>query len=303
MTNRTHIANRRAFLGGAALLGAGGAVATASAAGEQRGPRMLEGLTALVTGAARGIGRAAAVALARQGANVALIDSARDIESIAYRLGTPADLAETRRLVEAAGSRAMTIRCDVRDLPALRSAVADTVAAFGRIDIAMPNAGVLTMAPLVEMSEPQWDDVIAINLSGVARTMMAVLPVMRRQQSGRIIVTASCNGRAGSAGSPSYNASKWGVIGLVKSVAVEEARNGITVNCVNPTGVATPMSLQPAYVEAFRTHLGTFNAQDRTFLEPDEIAAAMLFFASPAASVITGEALDVAAGANTRWGA
>lgn len=297
----TNLADRRTFLGSAAVVTAGSALAVPQAHAEERKVAMLEGQTAFVTGAARGIGRAVAVSLARAGARIALVDAVANLGSVEYPLASPADLDETMRLVEAAGSQAITIPADVRELAAMREAADRTVAAFGAIDIAIPNAGVLTMAPLAEMGEAQWDDVIAVNLSGVARTMMAVLPVMRKQKRGRIIVTASCNGRAGSAGSPSYNASKWGVIGLVKSVAVEEARHGITVNCVNPTGVATAMSLQPAYVDAFRAHLRAFNAQDRDFLQPEEVAEAMLFFASPAAVVITGEALDVAAGANTRW--
>lgn len=291
------VTDRRAVLGAALGMGA----ATASSVQADTGTKPLAGQVALVTGAGRGIGRAAAVELARRGADVTLVDVAADLQSLEYALSTPADLAETERLVRAEGVRAIALRADVRDLAAMKDAVARTVESFGRLDIALPNAGVLTMAPLVDMGDAQWNDIVDVNLSGVARTMMAVLPVMRRQRRGRIVVTASCNGRAGSAGSPSYNASKWGVIGLVKSVAAEEAGNGITVNCVNPTGVATPMSLQPAYVDAFRTHLRAFNAQPRDFLEPGEVARAMLFFTEPAAEVITGEALDVAAGANVRW--
>lgn len=263
--------------------------------------KRLSGQVALVTGAARGIGRACAVALAREGADVALVDLAANIKSLEYDLAAESDLIETQKLVQSQGRKALAIKADVRNLPQMRAAVAQTIRELGKIDIALPNAGILTMGNLVDMSEAAWDDVIAVNLSGVARTMMAVLPHMRERKYGRIIVTVSCNGRAGSPGSPSYNASKWGALGLVKSVAAEVAKEGITVNCVNPTGVATPMTQQPKYREQFRQGLRQFNAQDRDFLQPEEVAAAMLFFAMPEAAVITGEAMDVAAGANIRW--
>ena len=261
----------------------------------------LKGQVAFVTGAARGIGRACAVALAKDGANVALVDIAANIPSLEYSLATEKDLAQTKQLVEAQGAKAIAIKADVRNLQQMRQAVASTIAQLGKIDIAVPNAGILTMGNLTDLSEAAWDDVIAVNLSGVARTMMAVLPHMRERQYGRIIAVVSTNGRFGSPGSPSYNASKWGALGLVKSVATEVAKEGITVNCVNPTGVRTTMTQQPKYRDTFEKFLRGFNAQERGFIEPDEVAAALVFFAMPEAAVITGEAMDVAAGANTRW--
>lgn len=261
----------------------------------------LNGQVALVTGAARGIGRACAVALAKEGANVALVDIAANIPSVEYPLATQTDLAQTKRLVEAQASQAIALKADVRNLEQIRSAVARTIKEFGKIDIAVPNAGILTMGNLADMSEAAWDEVIAVNLSGMARTMMAVLPHMRDRKYGRIIAVVSCNARSGMPGSPSYNASKWGALGLVKSVAAEVAKEGITVNCVNPTGVRTAMTQQPKYKDTFEKFLRNLNVQDRGFIEPDEVAAALVFFAMPEASVITGEAMDVAAGANTRW--
>lgn len=261
----------------------------------------LKGQVAFVTGAARGIGRACAVALAKEGANVALIDIAENIASVEYALSTQGDMAETKRMVEAQGGKAIAIKADVRNLEQMRAAVARTIKELGKIDIAVPNAGILTMGNLADMSEAAWDDVIAVNLSGVARTMMAVLPHMRERKYGRIIVTVSTNSRFGSPGSPSYNASKWGALGLVKSVAAEVAKEGITVNCVNPTGVRTAMTQQPRYRDQFEKFLRTSQAQGRGFIEPDEVAAALVFFAMPEATVITGEAMDVAAGANTQW--
>jgi len=261
----------------------------------------LSGQVALVTGAARGIGRACAVALAKEGANVALVDIAASIPSVEYPLATEEELAESKRLIEAQGQRALALKADVRNLKEVRQAVSRTISQLGKINIAVPNAGILTMGNLAEMSEAAWDDVIAVNLSGVARTMMAVLPYMIERKQGRIIVVNSTNSRFGSAGSASYNASKWGVTGLVKCAAVEVAKDNITVNCVNPTGVRTAMTQQPKYREQFRQFLRDFNSQERDFIEPEEVAAALLFFTLPESAVITGEAMDVAAGANVRW--
>lgn len=304
MKNPTYSNDRRSVM--IAMAGAAAAVMSPASEATPSAPandRPLRGQAALVTGAARGIGRAVAVSLARAGARLCLFDIARDIESVDYPLGTLSELESTLTAVRDLGSEAFIHVGDVRDRAALQSAAAAMLSRFGRIDIAIPNAGILTMGRLTDLSAPAWDDVIAVNLTGVANTMAAVLPAMRKAGYGRIVVTASCNGRAGSAGSPSYNASKWGVIGLVKSVAAEEARSGITVNCVNPTGVATAMTQQARYVDGFRDFLRGFNAQARDFLTPEEIADAMIFFVRPEAAVITGEALDVAAGANIRWGA
>jgi SDR family mycofactocin-dependent oxidoreductase len=267
---------------------------------------------ALVTGAARGIGRAVAFRLAQEGADIAILDIADQIASVPYPMAQPADLAETKRLVEAEGRRALTIRADVRDRRQLDRAVAQTIERFGKLDILVPNAGILTFASLHEMSGPQWTDVIDVNLNGVAHTMQAALPHMIGRNYGRIVVVNSCNSRFGSPQSASYNASKWGVLGLVKCAAVEYARQGITVNAVNPTGVRTPMIVNPATLKwadpenptadaVERRNRANLNAQDVGLIEPEEVAAAIPFLCSPDAGRITGEAIDVAAGANVRW--
>jgi SDR family mycofactocin-dependent oxidoreductase len=269
---------------------------------------------AIVTGAARGIGRACAVALAREGADVVAVDLAQQINSVKYPLSSPTDLAETDRQIKALGRRSLAMQADVRDSQQLQAAVDRAIRELGKVDIMIPNAGICTYVPsLDQMSEAEWDDVIAVNLSGVARSMRAVIPHMRARKQGRIIVVNSTNSRFGSPGSPSYNASKWGVLGLVKCVATEVAKDNITVNAVNPTGVRTMMTQndearrwanpQNPTQENLEQALLAFNAQPRSFLEPEEIANALLFFAMPEAAMITGEAMDVAAGANVRWNA
>jgi SDR family mycofactocin-dependent oxidoreductase len=328
MIHKKPLTRRKLILGGSTLAGAvavtSAKVAQASAP-SAHSPTVaaapvaakqgrLQGQVAIVTGAARGIGRACAVALAREGADVVALDLAQQINSVKYPLSSPADLAETDRQIKALGRRSLAMQADVRDSQQLQAAVDRAIRELGKVDMMIPNAGICTYVPsLDQMSEAEWDDVIAVNLSGVARSMRAVIPHMRARKQGRIIVVNSTNSRFGSPGSPSYNASKWGVLGLVKCVATEVAKDNITVNAVNPTGVRTMMTQndearrwanpQNPTQENLEQALLAFNAQPRSFLEPEEIANALLFFAMPEAAMITGEAMDVAAGANVRWNA
>ncbi|MBD2101830.1 mycofactocin-coupled SDR family oxidoreductase [Leptolyngbya sp. FACHB-261] len=277
-----------------------------------RNNKPLSGQVAIVTGAARGIGRAVAVRLAKEGADVAICDIAGQITSVPYPLAKSQDMAETIRLVEAQGVRALSVQADVRSRQQMENVVKRTIDGFGKVDILVANAGVLTFGWLHEMSDAEWDDVIAVNLSGVAKSMQAVIPHMRERRYGRIVVINSCNSRFGSAQSASYNASKWGVLGLVKCAAVEYAKEGITVNAINPTGVRTPMIINeatltwadpknpsPAAIDNYLRN--SLNAQDVGLIEPEDVAAGVPFFCSPDAYRVTGEAMDIAAGANVRW--
>lgn len=322
MTRRKLILGSSTLAGTAAIIGANldrasaqltqSTTSASKPAVERRG--RLQGQVAIVTGAARGIGRACAVALAREGADVVALDIAKQISSVKYPMAKPEDLAETDRQIKALGRRCITMQADVRDFAQMRTAVERTIREFGKVDIMVPNAGICTYVPsLDQMTDAEWDDVIDVNLSGVARTMRAVIPHMRERKQGRIIAINSTNSRFGSPGSPSYNASKWGVLGLVKSVATEVAKDNITVNAVNPTGVRTMMTQndearrwanpENPTQENLEKALMSFNSQPRSFLEPAEIANALLFFAMPESAMITGEAMDVAAGANVRWSA
>ncbi len=318
LTRRQIIAGSSAALAGLATIGS---IQVNEATGQppvedevNRSNRMerLQGKVAIITGAARGIGRACAVALAREGADIVALDIASQINSVKYPMAALEDLAETDRQIKALGRRSITIQADVRNSSQMQAAVDRAIQEFGKVDIMVPNAGICTYVPsLDQMSEAEWDDVIDVNLSGVARSMRAVIPHMRDRKSGRIIVVNSCNSRFGSPGSPSYNASKWGVLGLIKCVATEVAKDNITVNAVNPTGVRTLMTQndearrwanpENPTQENLENALRSFNSQPRSFLEPEEIANALLFFAMPEAGAITGEAMDVAAGANVRW--
>lgn len=272
----------------------------------------LSGQVAIVTGAARGIGRAVAVRLAKEGADVVICDIADQIRSVPYPLAKGQDMEETVRLIQAQGVRGLAIQADVRSRQQMENVVKQAIDRFGKVDIFVANAGILTFGWLHEMSDAEWDDVIAVNLSGVAKSMQAIIPHMRQRKYGRIVVINSCNSRFGSAQSASYNASKWGVLGLVKCAAVEYAKDGITVNAINPTGVRTPMIINnatlswadpknpsPAAIDNYLRN--SLNAQDVGLIEPEDVAAGVPFFCSPDAYRITGEAMDIAAGANVRW--
>ncbi len=323
---KTRVTRRRLILGGGTLAGVAAIASTGLNSASAQAPQSdtlpanparnptgrLQGQVAIVTGAARGIGRACAVALAREGADVMILDIAGQISSVKYPMAVPEDLAETERAIKALGRRSIAMQADVRNIGQMRAAVERAIREFGKVDIMVPNAGICTyVSSLDKMSDAEWDDVIDVNLSGVARTMRAVIPHMRDRKQGRIIVVNSCNSRFGSPGSPSYNASKWGVLGLVKCAAIEVAKDNITVNAVNPTGVRTMMTQndlarrwanpENPTQENLERALYSFNAQARSFLEPEEVANALLFFAMPEAAYITGEAMDVAAGANVRW--
>src|SRR5829696_1443094 len=230
------------------------------------GTRELEGRTALVTGAARGIGAASAVLLAERGANVIAFDVATPIAGNPQSMGTPEELAATVAEVERAGAAGLGVTADVRDGGALADAVADGVAAFGSVDILVANAGVAVHAPLAEMTDEQWDLVLGVNLMGVVRAMRAVIPSMREQGWGRIVAISSVGGRGGTPGVASYAASKWAVIGVAKTAALELARDGITVNVVAPTTVDTPLYRSD---EQYRDMLPELYERELSFAERD----------------------------------
>ncbi|QCI64865.1 mycofactocin-coupled SDR family oxidoreductase [Phreatobacter stygius] len=300
-------------LAGAPVAAESGGPATASSNPTRN---RMQGKVALVTGAARGIGRASAVLLAREGADIVALDIAAPIASVTqYPAATPADLEETARLVAATGRHCLSIRADVRDLPGLREAVARTLRDLGRLDVAVVNAGIGMWGSLAAMTDRQWGDVIDINLTGAANTIRAVLPPMIERQDGRIVAIASVGGRAGFADVSAYCASKWGLIGLVKSAALELGRSNVRINAVCPTAVDTPMFRSPngqyrsALPELGRlpTNADMIELMLRThalpvpWVSPDDVAGAVLFLASDEARYLTGGAVDVGAGSNARY--
>ena len=202
---------------------------------------VLDGRVAMITGGARGQGRAHALALAAEGANVVIADAPRPMVDLTYPLGTEDDLRDTAKQVEELGSLCLPITMDVRDPAAVEAAVEEAVNRMGSLDVVAANAGIVSTGPLEEVTDEIWHQLVDTNLTGVFHTLRAAIPVMRRQRFGRIVVTSSMGGRMGIPELAAYNATKWGVIGLAKSVALEVAKEGITVNVICPTTVQTPM--------------------------------------------------------------
>jgi SDR family mycofactocin-dependent oxidoreductase len=276
----------------------------------------LTGQVALITGGARGQGRAHAIALAREGADIVVTDIAADMETIDYPLATPADLEETVRLVEKEDRRCLAIQADMRDTTAVNGAVEATLAEFGRVDILVANHGVINYGLLENFTDEMWDTVLQTNITGYFKVMRAVIPHMRAQKYGRLICTASFGARGGYPNLPAYTAAKWGVIGLVKGTALEVANAGITVNVVCPAAVGTGLFLnQPTYDlfcpdlphptrEDFEARLVQNNAglNGRRYLDAEHVSRAVLFLACDLDGVMTGQVTDVGLGSSaTRW--
>lgn len=278
------------------------------------------GRVAIITGAARGIGRATALRFAQEGAAVVLVDLAQPnaIKTLGYPLATAQDLAETERLVKAQDQRCLTIRADVRKSGQMRAAVEQTMREFGQVDIMVANAGILPRVSLAETTDEVWQDCLDINLTGVGNALRAVVPHMAERKSGRIVAVASEFARRCLAPERVvYTASKWGVIGLVKAAALELSQTGITVNAVSPGFTRTGMTENaevfratlpkdatptPTEVEAeVRRRNIERHALPIGFVEPEDIASAILYLASDEARYITGFALDVTGGFSPQY--
>jgi SDR family mycofactocin-dependent oxidoreductase len=289
--------------GGAGTPGASRAVSgPAAAAGRKR----FAGRIALVTGGARGIGRECALALAREGADLVLLDRCASVPTTLYEGATAEDLARTQEEVQALGRHALTIRADVTREAELGVAVSEALARLGRIDVLVCSAGIFTWGRLWELTEEQWDETIDVNLKGVWLTLKAVVPHMIARRYGRIVVVSSTAGLRGWPGMAHYVASKHGVIGLVRSLALEVGEHGVTVNAVCPTRVPTDMVTYPAYYEHECGPGATLDDLARTtradqalpvdFVPATAIADGVAWLASDEAAYVTGTALAVDAG-------
>jgi SDR family mycofactocin-dependent oxidoreductase len=266
---------------------------------------ILAGHVALVTGAARGQGRAHAVALARAGADVVACDLCRSIATVPYSLALPEDLEETARLVRAQGRRCFSRVVDAADPGAMQRVVDEAESELGGIDIVCANAGVISFGRAWELSEEQWDDVVRINLKGAWSTCKAVVPGMvERGRGGSIVLISSAAGVRGYPGISHYVASKHGVVGLMRALAIELAPHGIRVNCVLPGGVRTPMGTAEAmgrWLEAEPEAARALTALLTVDLvEPEDVSAAVVWLASEAARHVTGVALPIDAGVQLR---
>ena len=269
---------------------------------------MLDGKVAFITGGSRGQGRAHAVTCAREGADVIIVDLLEQIASVDYTMARQEDLDETVRQVEALDRRVLAIPADVRDQAQLDSAVAAGLAEFGQIDILIANAGIWTQAPFWELTEEQWEDMIAVNLTGVWKSAKAVTPHMISRQSGSIVITSSVNGLEPGMNYAHYVSAKHGVIGLMKNIALELAPHGIRCNSINPGAIKTPMTDHQGAWDMFAGHPGGteedmiaggyyFHAlKGATFLPPQVIADTALYLNSELAASVTGVTIPVDAG-------
>jgi (+)-trans-carveol dehydrogenase len=271
----------------------------------------LEGKVAFITGIARGQGRSHAIRLAQEGADIIGIDVMEDIPGAAYGPATEADLAETVRLVEALDRRIIATKADVRNFEQLKKAVDDGVAQFGRLDIVSANAGIsTTMSKADTLTEESFVDMVDVNLIGVWRTVKAAIPHIKAGgRGGSIILTSSVAGLMAYENIAHYVSAKHGVVGLMRTLALELAPDMIRVNSVHPTTVDTPMVMnegtfglfQPGVEhptkEGFAAAAVVMNALPLPWVEAVDISNAVLFLASDEARYITGVTLPVDAGA------
>lgn len=269
--------------------------------------RGLAGRVALVSGGARGQGRAHALALAEAGASVALVDVPSGLATVPYGLSTRDDLADAARAVGALGVGALAIEADVRRRDAVFAAVARTEAELGPVDVLVANAGICCTGPFVDVDEALWSESIDTNLGGVMWSMQAVVAGMVDRRFGRIVATASMAARGGTPNLSAYTASKWGVLGLVKCLALEVAGTGVTVNAVCPTTVETPMVLHDANYRLFCPDvaeptlddaMGRFrrmNPLGEVWLQPEDVTRAVMHLVLDR-GITTGLAVELGLG-------
>ncbi|MGW1743034.1 mycofactocin-coupled SDR family oxidoreductase [Nocardia sp. NPDC001965] len=272
----------------------------------------VSGKVALVTGAARGIGRAQAIRLAEEGADIVALDICGPVETVVVPPATEEDLARTARAVEKTGARIIATTVDVRDGAALRQVADRAVDEFGGLDVVCATAGITSSAPGLQLTEQQWQTMLDVNLTGVWQTCKATAPHLIARGSGSMILTSSIAGLVGLVGVAHYTAAKHGVVGLMRSLAQELAPHGIRVNSVHPTNVDTPMiqndmvrrSFRPDREnptrEEFAEAAKTMNMLPIPWVEPVDIANASLFLASEEARYITAITLPVDAGSTQR---
>ena len=256
---------------------------------------------AFITGAARGQGRAHAARLAREGADIIALDICAPVStSISYPAATPEDLAETVRAVEAEGRKVLAREVDIRDDGGLRQLVADGVEQFGRLDILVANAGVLSWGRVWELTDEQWDAVVGVNLTGTFRTLRAVLPAMiEGGNGGSVVVVSSSAGLKATPGNGHYSASKHGLVALTNTLAIELSEFGIRVNSIHPYSVDTPMIEPDLMMQVFAKHphyvhsFGPMPLQPNGFMAASEVSDVVAWLAGDGSGTLTGAQIPV----------
>src|SRR6516162_6791299 len=263
------------------------------------------GKVAFITGAARGQGRAHAIRLAEEGADIIAVDICRDYDTVAYPMATEADMAETVKAVEALDRRIVSAVADVRDAAALKAAVDDGVAQLGRLDIVSANAGICTIQSWDEVTPQVWQDTLDTNLTGVWNTMVVSVPHLIAAGGGSIICTSSTAGLKGLPYLAPYVAAKHGMVGIARTMANELAWYSIRVNTVHPTGVDTPMGTGMGGLEGLINRdpgLGPIymNTLPVESVDSRDSSNAVLCLASDEARYVTGLEFTVDAGNTIR---
>ncbi|GAB3994438.1 mycofactocin-coupled SDR family oxidoreductase [Spirosoma daeguense] len=263
-----------------------------------------DGKVVFITGAAHGQGRAVALALAKEGARIVAFDLAKPLTYPGYALGSETELESLQREIAELGSECLTAQGDVRRDEDIRLAVENALATFGRIDILFNNAGICAYGLVHELPEEEWDAMIDINLKGAWLVARRVIPAMIDQKSGVIINNSSIAGLRGMNRLSHYAASKWGLVGLTKSWAIELAPHNIRVNSIHPTGVNTPMNDGLAELEGTTTQeiaeRSAGNLLPVPWVETEDVAAMVLYLASDKARYVTGSQFVLDAGLLTR---
>ena len=332
MRRKSVMEGARAMAGTGAAAGSGGergdGAAKGGSAGADVGRRveeqtwpgqsfagLLSGKVAIVTGAARGIGRSIAVDFAANGADVVGLDIAAEVSPIVqYQASTLGELEETGKLVRAHGRKFLAITADIRDISALRAAAERASSEMGHVDIVVADAAIQTFKPLLEMEDRDWHDTVDNNLNGSANTLRAFAPLLVRNGKGRIIFISSMQGRYGTKNGAAYSASKWGILGLMKSAALELGKYKITVNAIEPGLIDTAMTRNDkrwseAIGESMTTPPPEHPSEEQTekaklprtplgvpWLKPEQVAPVAVFLASDAAEMVTGACYDVNGG-------
>ena len=274
----------------------------------------LDGKVAFISGIARGQGRSHALRLAGEGADIIGVDICHDIAAMDYPNATPADLAETTKLIEQLDRRVITSEVDVRDFDAVRQAIDSGVAELGRLDIVLSNAGIVRLHADTDDPEQLWHDIVGTNLTGGFHVVNAAVPhLIAGGRGGVIVFTGSTAGVRPVAnpgvGALAYTASKWGLVGVCKQLAATLAEHSIRVNIVHPTGVASGMTMNAAMAELAEQAMAggdangmaaMQNAMPVQILQPADISDAIAFLVSDQAKWITGVSLPVDAGFSIR---